>query len=64
MTQEYTRTYRTEDGYTFYLLSDGTVVDNLEANNVDMSWDSLEKFVWDIRVLGGIVLTSQDRRQS
>ena len=36
--------YRTEDGYTFYVLPDGTVADNLNPALVDMSWDSFEDF--------------------
>jgi len=34
---------QTEDGYTFYLLHDGSLVDNLDKNYVDMSYDSLEE---------------------
>ena len=44
MKQEYIRKLKTEDGYTFYLLNDGTVVDNLDADNVDMAFDTLEQF--------------------
>ena len=36
--------YRTEDGYIFYVLPDGTVADNLNPALVDMSWDSFEDF--------------------
>lgn len=35
----------TEDGYKFYLLEDGRVVDSLNFDNVDMSFDTLAQFV-------------------
>lgn len=37
--------YHTEDGYTFYQLSDGSVVDNLDPDLVDLAWDSEADFV-------------------
>ena len=36
--------YRTEDGYTFYVLPDGTVADSTDPDEVDLSWDSFEDF--------------------
>jgi hypothetical protein len=38
--------YRTEDGYTFYLLPDGTVADSVDPAEVDMSWDTFADF-WE-----------------
>lgn len=35
----------TEDGYKFYLLDDGRVVDSLDENTRDMSFDTLAQFV-------------------
>ena len=52
MKQEYIRKLKTEDGYTFYLLTDGTVVDNLDANNVDMSFETLAEFEHDMLIFG------------
>lgn len=37
--------YRTEDGYIFYLLPDGTVADSVNPEEVDLSWDTLEDFL-------------------
>ena len=34
-----------EDGYKFYLLDDGRVVDSLDENTRDMSFDTLAQFV-------------------
>lgn len=39
--------YRTEDGYTFYLLDDGRVVDSLDDDKIDMSWSSFDEFMID-----------------
>ncbi len=39
------RLTQTEDGYTFYLLESGRVVDSLEPTHVDMSWPSLDAFI-------------------
>ena len=39
------RLVETEDGYTFYLLESGRVVDNLDTTRVDMSWPSLDAFI-------------------
>jgi hypothetical protein len=36
---------RTADGFVFYHLFNGQVVDNLNASAVDMSWDTLQQFV-------------------
>ena len=36
--------FKTEDGYTFYLMPDGRLVDNLDPNLVDLSYDSIEEF--------------------
>lgn len=38
-------TIKTEDGYTFHLLPNGTVVDNLDPDGVDMSWPTFDDFV-------------------
>jgi hypothetical protein len=34
-----------EGGFTYYLLEDGRVVDSLDDDTQDMSWDSLEEFL-------------------
>ena len=36
---------KTEDGYNFFLLSDGRYADSLVKENIDMSWNSLEEMV-------------------
>jgi hypothetical protein len=36
---------RTEDGYTFLILPDGSVSDNADPARADMSWTSLEDFL-------------------
>ena len=41
-------TFKTEDGYTFYQLDNGKIVDNTNSNNVDMSWNSLDEFKKDV----------------
>ena len=35
----------TEDGYKFYLLEDGRVVDQPNGESLDMSFESIEEFV-------------------
>ena len=35
---------RTADGFVFYHLLNGQVVDNLDSSAVDMSWDTLQEF--------------------
>ena len=40
----------TEDGYTFYVLEDGTVSDNLDVDNADMTWSDLQDFLDTTRV--------------
>jgi hypothetical protein len=45
MTWELIPVYRTEDGYKFYALPDGTVVDDLNPANIDLSWDTFEDFL-------------------
>jgi hypothetical protein len=37
-------TFKTEDGFTFYLLPDGRVVDSLDEDRIDMSWPNLRAF--------------------
>jgi hypothetical protein len=37
-------TFKTEDGYTFVLLADGSVSDHQDPSQADMSWPSLEEF--------------------
>ena len=41
--------FKTNDGYVFYLLEDGSVVDSLNPDHVDMSWPSIESFIQDLR---------------
>lgn len=36
--------FKTEDGYIFYLMPDGRLVDNLDPDLVDLSYDSIEEF--------------------
>ena len=38
----------TDDGYTFYVLKDGKVVDNLDPKKVDMSWPSTKAYKQDV----------------
>jgi hypothetical protein len=38
------RTFRTPDGYTFYELPNGKIVDNLDPAKVDMSWPNAKLF--------------------
>ena len=42
--QSFTRKFKTEDGYTFYQLPDGKIVDDLDPNSVDISWDNVKDF--------------------
>lgn len=37
------RTFRTSDGYTLYELKNGKIVDNLDPEGVDMSWDNFKQ---------------------
>jgi len=37
--------FKTLDGFTFYLTEDGKVVDNLDPEKVDMSWDTFDDFM-------------------
>jgi hypothetical protein len=36
---------KSEDGYTFYRLSDGRYADSLQEENIDMSWNSFNDVV-------------------
>lgn len=45
-----THILRTEDGYTFYVLANGRVVDNLDPDMVDMSWPSMATFALEADV--------------
>ncbi len=36
--------FQTEDGYTFYILYSGRVVDSLDPGTVDMSWPDVKSF--------------------
>ena len=36
--------FQTEDGYTFFILYSGRVVDSLDPETVDMSWPGVEEF--------------------
>ena len=37
------RTFKTSDGYTLYELKNGKIVDNLDPEGVDMSWDNFKQ---------------------
>ena len=37
--------YQTEDGFTYYILECGRVVDNLDPEKVDMSWPDIDSFL-------------------
>ena len=37
--------FQTEDGYTFYILYSGRVVDSLDPEAVDMSWPDVKSFL-------------------
>ena len=36
--------FQTEDGYTFFILYSGRVVDSLDQKIVDMSWPDIRSF--------------------
>jgi hypothetical protein len=38
-------TLMTEDGYKFYLLDDGRIVDSLDEDTRDITFESFEEFV-------------------
>jgi hypothetical protein len=38
-------TLMTEDGYKFYLLEDGRIVDSLDEDTRDITFESFEEFV-------------------
>ena len=62
-------TFKTEDGYTFYQLDNGKIVDNTNSNNVDMSWNSLDEFKKDIdadfvRTEKNYIFVSVEKNQS
>jgi DNA-binding protein H-NS len=40
--------YKTTDGYTFFELSDGSIVDNIDPEKVDLSWPSVKEFLSDM----------------
>lgn len=42
------KTYQSTDGYTFYEMPNGKIVDNLNPENVDMSWGSKKEFLNDM----------------
>ena len=46
--RSYKRRFMTDDGYTFYVLKDGRVVDNLNPKKVDMSWPSTKAYKQDV----------------
>ena len=48
--EEYITTIKTSDGYKFYLLKNGKVVDNLNADLVDMSCESFEEFLTNFEI--------------
>ena len=48
--EEYITTIKTSDGYKFYLLKNGKVVDNLNADLVDMSCESREEFLTNFEI--------------
>ena len=35
---------KTSDGYTFYELDNGMIVDSLDSSNIKLSWNSLIEF--------------------
>jgi len=37
--------FKTEDGYIFYLMPDGKVVDNLNPQLIDLSFTSIEELI-------------------
>ena len=37
--------FQTEDGFTYYILEDGRVVDSLDPETVDMSWPDVSSFL-------------------
>ena len=39
--------FQTEDGYTFYILHSGRVVDSLDPEKEDMSWPDIKSFMND-----------------
>ena len=41
--------FQTEDGYTFYILYDGSVVDSPDPEAVDMSWPNIKAFYRSFR---------------
>lgn len=40
--------YNTLNGFKYYELEDGTVVDNLDPDRIDSSWDSVKEFKEDV----------------
>lgn len=42
------KTYKTTDGYTFYELGSGKIVDNKKPSQVDMSWPNRQEFMTDM----------------
>ncbi len=44
------RKFRTEDGYVFFMLEDGSLVDNLDPEKRDMTYDSLEHLTAEVDV--------------
>ena len=36
--------FKTEDGYTYYILATGRVVDSLDPEKEDMSWHDITEF--------------------
>ena len=48
--EEYITTIKTSDGYKFYLLKNGRVVDNLNPDLEDMSCESLQEFLTNFEI--------------
>ena len=44
---------KTEDGYTFNIMPDGRLVDNLDPDLVDLTYDSIEAFKNDPFAVNG-----------
>lgn len=46
--------FQTEDGFTYYVLYSGQVVDSLDPETVDMSWPNVESFLrsQDMQITG------------
>ena len=55
--------FQTEDGYTFYILYSGRVVDSLDPEAVDMSWPDVKSFMNDQDAAAAIFNSITDKKQ-